>query len=172
MFKNTELFNRVLFTIALFNCASVNAGCRTDIKADTPDSRFVINTTGTVYDTKTQLVWKQCPEGLSGVSCNIGTATAMNWKAALEAASASTFSGFSDWRLPNVKELSSIVEGRCYLPSININRFPNTPSSLFWSSSVNAYDPDYAWDVSFNYGNDVSYNKSGNDYVRLVRSGQ
>jgi Protein of unknown function (DUF1566) len=173
MFKNTDLLRGFLSALTLVSCAYVNAGCRTDIKADTPDSRFVINTTGTVYDTKTQLVWKQCPEGLSGVSCNVGAATVMNWKAALDAASASTFSGFSDWRLPNVKELTSIVEGSCYSPSINVSLFPNTPSRSFWSSSGYARDSWFAWSVYFDEGYAYySDGKRDNKNVRLVRSGQ
>ena len=54
---------------------------------------------------------------------------------ALAHAEASTFAGHNDWRLPNVNELSSLVEDCTFSPAINTNRFPNTPNSAFWSGS-------------------------------------
>lgn len=57
-------------------------------------------------------------------------------------------------------------------PTIWSAAFPNTPESLFWSSSPYAYYPGSAWSVSFNYGYG-GYNYESNDYpVRLVRGGQ
>jgi hypothetical protein len=151
---------------------SAHAVCRTDIKPDTPDSRFVVNANGTVTDNKTQLMWKQCPEGLSGAACAVGNAQTLTWKGALDNAAATSFAGFSDWRVPNIKELQSIVERRCYSPSINETVFPNTPSTVFWSSSVLADNPSSAWFVLFDSGYDNDSPKNVNYYVRLVRSGQ
>ena len=51
--------------------------------------------------------------------------------------------------------------------------FPNTPSDSFWSSSVYAGDPNYAWFLYFYYGHvDYNYDKIHPGYVRLVRGGQ
>jgi Protein of unknown function (DUF1566) len=158
--------------VGLTFVVSAHAVCRTDIKPDTPDSRFVVNANGTVTDNKTQLMWKQCPEGLSGAACAVGTAQALTWKGALDNSAATSFAGFSDWRVPNIKELTSIVERRCYNPSINETVFPNSPSNLFWSSSVSAGSPDFAWYVFFSLGYDNYNFKVNNYYVRLVRSGQ
>jgi hypothetical protein len=158
--------------VSLTFVISAHAVCRTDIKPDTSDSRFVVNANGTVTDNKTQLMWKHCPEGLSGAACAVGTAQTLTWKVALDNSAATSFAGFSDWRLPNIKELTSIVERRCYNPSINETVFPNSSSSVFWSSSVVAFNPDTAWMVNFNYGHDINSYKSDNFYVRLVRSGQ
>jgi Protein of unknown function (DUF1566) len=151
---------------------SAHAVCRTDIKPDTPDSRFVVNANGTVTDNKTQLMWKQCPVGLSGAACAVGTAQTLTWKGALDNSAATSLAGFSDWRVPNIKELESIVERRCYNPSINETVFPNSPSNLFWSSSVYAGDPNFAWVVNFYYGYGNGSVKNNSNYVRLVRSGQ
>jgi hypothetical protein len=55
-------------------------------------------------------MWKQCAEGLSGATCQTGSAQTFTWANALAHAEASTFANYTDWRLPNVKELSSLVE--------------------------------------------------------------
>ncbi len=43
---------------------------------------------------------------------------------------------------------------------------------LFWSSSPIANNPNNAWIVNFNNGNDNNNNRDNNNRVRLVRSGQ
>ncbi|WP_373508127.1 DUF1566 domain-containing protein [Thiocapsa sp.] len=85
---------------------------------------------------------------------------------------AAVFAGSSLWRLPNKKELASLVEQRCYAPAINSRFFPNTPSSWFWSSLRDAGNSNYAWFVGFDNGSVDSNNKYNERYVRLVRGGQ
>jgi hypothetical protein len=146
--------------------------CRDDIPASAPDSRFSANGDGTVTDKATGLIWKQCAEGLSGADCLTGGATGFTWQAALQRAAAAVFAGSSLWRLPNKKELASLVEQRCYAPAINSRFFPNTPSSWFWSSSPDLGFPSTAWIVDFTYGY-VYYDPMYVSYqVRLVRGGQ
>ncbi len=151
--------------------------CQTaTIAATTPTSQFTIKNNGTVTDKKNRLMWKQCPEGLSGTGCTTGTAGTYTWQGALnqaQAVNASGFAGHADWRVPNIKELRSITEKQCYEPAINLTVFPNTSeSAVFWSSSPSAYSGGYAWDVYFYYGfDDVNFKDDGYQ-VRLVRSGQ
>ena len=93
------------------------------------------------------------------------------------------FGGFSDWRVPSVKELSSIVNSGTYCCAMNTDYFPNTNSSDDWSSSgywsftTNASDRDVAWLVYFDFGDVdagsyVNYDKSNSYYVRAVRGVQ
>lgn len=85
---------------------------------------------GTVTDTRTGRMWDRCARGLAGAGC--ATGGAFTWQAALDAASSiSTYKGFGDWRLPNLKELRGLVEERRGTPSINEFAFPNTPVSFF-----------------------------------------
>ncbi|HET6495102.1 MAG TPA: DUF1566 domain-containing protein, partial [Thermoleophilia bacterium] len=63
---------------------------------------FADNGDGTITDSATGLMWSQTD-----------SAEGMNWKAALawvQTKNAEDYLGHSDWRLPNVKELQSIVD--------------------------------------------------------------
>jgi hypothetical protein len=148
--------------------------CQTaSIPATTPTNRFTVNNNGTVSDSKTGLMWKKCSEGQSGADCSGGSAATYTWQLALQQAqtvnNGGGFAGYSDWRVPNVKELLSIVEEQCVSPAINLTVFPNTPSNLYWSSSPNANDSYSAWGVGFYSGYSYYSLKSNYSYVRLVR---
>lgn len=159
--------------ILLLAGVGAQAGCRDDILATAPDSRYRDNGDETVTDLSTGLIWKQCAEGLSGTDCMTGGLSVFTWQGALQHAEAQVFAGSSLWRLPNKNELASLVERRCYQPAINGRFFPNTPSGWFWSSSPYANNSNDAWHVSFGYGYvDYYGGKSYQLYVRLVRGGQ
>ncbi len=84
----------------------------------------------------------------------------------------SNFGGHSDWRLPTIKELASIVDYGKYKPSINTDFFPHTMWSEYWSSTPNSCYPGVAWYVLFGTGDDSNYGKPNSYYVRGVRGGQ
>ena len=93
----------------------------------------------------------------------------MNTEAFIRAMNRLHFGGFSDWRLPTIKELAYLADSGRSNPSINVTYFPNTASSWYWSSSTSANYPYHAWGVGFRNGYD-SYNyKYFYGYVRAVR---
>jgi len=165
-----------LFIIFLLGSHAASAACVGTITASTPTADFVDHGNGTVTHTKTGLMWKQCSEGLSGGGCATGTATVHTWQAALQLAknlnAGGGFAGFTDWRLPNQKELNSIVETQCVTPSINAIIFPATVSNWYLSSSPFAGNATSAWNADFGAGGDLADAKSNSNYVRLVRGGQ
>jgi Protein of unknown function (DUF1566) len=137
----------------------------------TPTGAFTDPGNGTITHNLTGLMWKQCAQGLSGAGCATGTIATMTWSGALAVAVADTTAGYADWRLPNKKELESIVESCGYQPAINQSLFPATPGSSFWSGSSYAPIPTGAWFVNFGDGYADFVVKTGVNYVRLVRGG-
>ena len=143
----------------------------------TPTSQFKDNNDGTVTDLKTKLIWKKCSEGQKWANntCEDDSSIndMMNWPEALNQANqvntGNGFAGSVNWRLPNIKELSSIIENACYGPSINLNVFPNTPAGIYWSSTPYLGANDYVWTVRFNYGQNSMNYKHDYYFSRLVR---
>jgi len=172
-------------TIALTTSNVLAIDCNSNIPESTPVSRFVINGDGTVSDYRTGLIWKRCREGrftgsVGGV-CESGIDSVKNWQAAFSAvndANSSEFAGASNWRLPNVKELMTLVEHQCRDPAINTNIFPFvliSTVSRYWTSTPYANKKEDAWVVDFKDGITGHSNKNSDPkawrFVRLVRDG-
>ncbi|MDV7186358.1 DUF1566 domain-containing protein [Lutibacter sp. TH_r2] len=62
-------------------------------------NNFSDNGDGTISDTNTGLMWAQDDDGIT-----------LDWEDALAYAESSELGGYNDWRLPNVKELQTIVD--------------------------------------------------------------
>lgn len=164
-----------LICCACFYSGQAFAACNATITTATPTEDFVDHGNGAVTHTKTGLMWKKCSEGLAGADCATSTAGTYSWQAALNQAEIVNlvgFAGFSDWRVPNHKELNSIVERQCSDPAVNAAIFPATVSSFYWSSSLHALGASEAWYLSFSNGADNVDIKSAAYFVRLVRGEQ
>ena len=85
---------------------------------------------------------------------------------------ASSFGGYTNWRMPTLMELASLVDIGTNSPAIDITFFPNTVSSNYWSSTTYAETTFGAWGIYFLYGDDFNTNKAIEYYVRAVRGGQ
>ncbi|MEO5626652.1 MAG: DUF1566 domain-containing protein [Dokdonella sp.] len=154
---------------AVTSCSAGNPNS-TSVPESTPTSAFTDNLDGTVTHNLTGLIWKRCAEGQAwdGLTCS-GTAATFRWAEALIQSKNANFAGQIDWRLPNQKELMSIVEYCGYVPAINTIEFPGAPSASFWSGS--AYTS-FAWYVDFTDGaTNINGNLISLD-VRLVRGGR
>jgi hypothetical protein len=132
--------------------------------------------TDCVKDNVTGLMWEGKPTTGSRASSltytNLANNAATDASGYIVAVNASSLCGFSDWRLPTVDELQSIVDyGTTTSQTIDNAWFPNTKNRSYWSSSLSAGNTSLAWYVNFdrdfsavNYF-DLSYSM----YVRLVR---
>jgi len=126
----------MLLQTAHATCINVE---NTSIPPSTPTSSFSVLGDGTVLAPRTNLMWMRCLVGqtLSGGVCT-GTASLFTWANALNAAKAQNVAGHNDWRLPNVKELLSILEDRCNSPALNADLFPISELFTAWSSTPSA----------------------------------
>jgi hypothetical protein len=123
-----------------------------------------------VTDSATGLIWQGCAAPLTGETCE-GTVQPYTWQEALGYCENLAFGGLDDWRLPNRRELISIVDDRRSEPSIDDGAFPHTPTSNFWSASSYADGSSSAWEVGFFSGYVYSDNKTYTNDVRCVRGG-
>ncbi|MEL7311866.1 MAG: DUF1566 domain-containing protein [Pseudomonadota bacterium] len=143
-----------LLTLILLTASAVAgaSSCNEFSHATAPASRFDVSSDGTVTDLSSGLTWQRCAVGFAfddggtpdlpvddrcqatGVPDRVDWATALGEARDLNASGG--FAGFSDWRLPSVKELYSIVEFQCIRPAINSTVFPSTTPVPFWSGSA------------------------------------
>lgn len=144
-------------------------------------TRFITGTTGVVTDTLTGLVW------LENANCAGGTVT---WTVALSYSNAlydgctdcfgtsgdcglSDGSSAGDWRLPNVRELQSLIDYGEHFPSLPDGySFTNVQLGGYWSGTAYAYLTDHAWLVYLNDGRVYRNNEMGTYSVWPVRGGK
>ena len=138
------------------------AGC-------TSGERFLDNQDGTVTDTCTGLMWQKDTADVDGNGSIGGVGDSVTWQGALGYCEKLDFAGHTDWRLPNVRELQSIVDYGQMNPSIN--PFFRAESGWYWSSSSSA-NPGFGWFCNFQFGVvQTDYINGSDSYVRAVRSG-
>lgn len=106
------------------------------------ESSYEISNKGTVLDKVTGLMWQRAVPAAS-----------YPWNEALDHCASLDLAGFHDWRLPSRIELVSLIDLTCTQPSIDGLAFPHTPNDWFWTSSVDAAEPQRsAWYVYFYFG--------------------
>lgn len=111
--------------------------------------RFTDLGDGTIKDNATGLEWVKQPENIGGVWEDGGQPTLVLWNDAIDNCNALNYAGHSDWRLPNVMELLSIVDYTKFDPCIDETFFPNTKSGFYWSSTRDVEYANSEMDVHF-----------------------
>ncbi len=136
-----------------------------------PNPRFTVQAdTNCVTDNLTGLVWAR--------DANMNNAAVMNgeltWTNAISYCATLNYGGKTDWRLPNAKELYSLLDlGRSGPALPSGHPFTNVQLDYYWSSSTYATGTDNAWYVSLNDGGvGGNSSKSSPHYVWPVRGGQ
>lgn len=139
-----------------------------------PAAPFTVSGDGQeVTDTKTGLIWRRCAEGMtaSGGTCT-GEVGFFTQEQALTRAGAQAAATGVAWRLPNIKELSSIVDRSRSDPAIDAVAFPTTPTYYYWSSTPYVGAAEIAFYVFFLKGSVSAIYRDAAFVVRLVRAGQ
>ena len=94
----------------------------------------------------------------------------MDWQEALAYCENLDFAGYDDWKLPDVKELESVVDVTRALPSIdNETYFPSALSSGYWSSTSDMIPPNGGWEVDFGFGEIIWTDGKDEVYTNFVR---
>jgi hypothetical protein len=84
------------------------------------------------------------------------------------------FAGHCDWRIPNIKELQSIVDySKSFREPSIVYTFPGfIVVFIYWSSiSLVGGNPDVAWGVGFDSGGVYIVDGSTSSHARAVRGG-
>ncbi len=81
-----------------------------------------------------------------------GVRSYLIWDNALTYADTLILSGFTDWRLPNIKELQSINNESLINPSINTNYFTTGGINKYWSSTSLPNQTTRAWYLDTHFG--------------------
>jgi len=127
---------------------------------------FIDNGDGTVTDNNTGLIWMKATADLNGDNI-INNSDQYSWQAAKDFCENLNLAGYSDWRLPELIELTTLLDYGRYQPAINLI-FSCEPS-YYWSATPDAYNSEgYAWGVHFDYGHGYVKAKSNLSYIRCV----
>ncbi|WP_022853277.1 Lcl C-terminal domain-containing protein [Thermodesulfatator atlanticus] len=127
-----------------------------------PSPRFVTN--GEVLkDLFTGLYWTKSAD-LAGL---------VSWQEALEFIknlNKGNFLGFSDWRLPNIRELESLIDYGSHSPSLPKGHPFHKVREFYWSSTTSFYEPNWAWALYLTKGAlGVGMKKDRHFYVWATR---
>ena len=136
-----------------------------------PVPRFTDNGDGTVTDLLTGLEWVKDPHSLAG---NAGVRL---WDGTVDFCYNLDFAGHSDWRLPNVKELESLLQNGTGLPFVWLNSeetpFSGIVGGFYWSATVCADNTGSSWRFNMDSGVIEKMGKmSSFCYTWPVRGGQ
>jgi len=146
----------------------INTGQDAEMKAGVqwPEPRFRDNRDGTITDYLTGLMWTKNADILNAPEV---------WHEALQHISnmnkeKGTF-GYTDWRLPNINELRSLVNNGQENNSLwLVNQgFRDVRELFYWSSTTYAKDTAYAWVLFMGGGIIGAMNKYGDAFAIAVR---
>ena len=157
-----------------------------------PAVRFSDNGDGTVTDNLTGLIWLQnanCPNATRDLASafsdvvQLNTIGRMNDNHCGDRSAGGTHQ--TDWRLPNIRELQSLVSYEFAYPSVSADNgtdkwdtgsgtssFSDVKSLYYWSSTTHAFSTSYAWAVYMDFGRVTHLVKTTKCYVWPVRGGQ
>jgi hypothetical protein len=149
----------------VIDCASVSAcnGLQDSLTDNGCDAaaRFVDNMDGTVSDTCTGLLWLKAFKDATVIGQPLWCTTLE----LVEQFNDDEFGGFDDWRLPNIRELQSIMDYSRARPAMDIDLWfvdgivGNFARACLWSSTSLDPQPDFALVMSLAHGTTAGVQK-------------
>lgn len=142
--KHLRKTTAALFCLGVMAGANGQQNCNANLVATSPDSNFEMQDDGTVIHTASGLMWTVCLAGqnynTAGETCD-GAPLEQSWEQAHLLASTESVGGHTDWRLPNVNELVSILELKCDSPAMNTSIFKGLADvNTLWTSTPTTTD--------------------------------
>jgi len=143
---------------------TVRYGTAMCVRGEKQNPGAYVDNGDTITDILTFVTWQK--------SVDVQTRT---WEQALSYCSHLTLDGENDWRLPNIRELGSVIDFSSYDPALNTGYFPaSMPSEYFWSSTTSSLEQGYdgAWAGSLTNGNTITGRpKDAMSATRCIRGG-
>jgi hypothetical protein len=121
------------------------------------DAFYRVDDKEVIIDKERNLMWQDD---------SAASSTDKNYADAVAHCESLDLAGYTDWYLPSVDELKSIIKAENYPRSI-AKAFQNVYPDYYWSSTE--YSSELAWIVLFIYEDVTYYHKSDPSYVRCVR---
>jgi hypothetical protein len=133
-----------------------------------PDPRFTDNSDGTVTDNLTGLIWTE-NANCDGYKNYTDALTYCNTLASGSCGlTDGSFAG--NWRLPNIRELHSLIDFGQSSPALPSGHpFINVQPGFYWASTTKGSDTFYGWGVNINDGSVGVGSKVANRYVLIKR---
>jgi hypothetical protein len=141
-----------------------------------PNERYFIDTKGTVTDLDTGLMWTRCVIGQTWNAeaqlCE-GDFVSKTWQQALEAGLSGEYGGYQGWRLPNSKELRTLMAFNNTIPAVNSTALTqlNNPNIRLWTTTPDFANNNTGYSFALSVAGDVmSKNRTSLFNVILVRN--
>ena len=139
-----------------------------------PNPRFTVQAnTNCVLDNLTGLMWAR----------NANQFGKVDWGTSITNCNSLDYGGYTDWRLPNIKELYSLIAWQYCNPALSdgtgtnkwttvLGPFADVQSGTYWSSTTDVSNTGNAWYMRLNTGYVSSTAKATVFFVFPVRGGR
>jgi hypothetical protein len=117
--------------------------------------RFTDKGNGTIRDNVTGLIWLKnadCPNGVLIWQDALDFVAGINSGANDCGDTSRKGSHQTDWRVPTVKEVFTLLDYSQFDPAVPPHPFSNLTMADYWTSTTFAFDPDWAWSVAVDRG--------------------
>jgi hypothetical protein len=145
-------------TISAGGSKSYNTRCVRNVTTRATNA-LTANGNGTVTDSNSGLIWQQAE-----------VTPTLTWEGALNYCEALALGSQTDWRVPNIKEIQSLVDISHITPAIDTTTFPGAQAARYWSSTTLFGGTNRAWFADFTDGRTSYEDKTTALPVRCVRS--